>query len=92
MGDRSDRAIRAGDRSDRATRIDLSSALPAVRSLAANRNRVPRSAKSLGRPRVAQHQPWELSVAQCHRVEAVQQAVAEVLRLDIAEPCWAPER
>lgn len=77
-------------KSDRARRTDLNNAPAAVRSLAANRNRGRRSAKSMGTPRVVQHQPWEPLAAPHHTAE-LQRAVAQLLRLGTAEPPSAPE-
>ena len=84
------RATQGEGKSDRARRTDLNNALAAVRSLAANRNRARRSAKSVDTPRVAQHQPWEQLAAQHHTTE-LQRAVAELLRLGTAEPPSALE-
>jgi hypothetical protein len=85
-----DRATRVEGTSDQATRTDQSSALGEVRSLAANRNHAPRSAKSVGTLRVAQYQPWEPLAVRRH-TGRVQRAGAERLRLGTAEPP-APER
>ena len=87
-----DRVVRAEGTFHRATRIDLSSALPAVCSLAANCNHVLRSAKSAGTLRAAEHQPSEILAVQRPTPEAERRAAVEVLCLDTAEPCWAPER
>jgi len=87
-----DRVDRAEGTSHRAARTDLSNAPAAARSSVANRNRVLRSAKSAGTLRAAGHQPSEKLAAQRPTPEAERRAAAEVLRLDTAEPCWAPER
>lgn len=82
---------------DRATRregtpdTDLSNALAAVRNLAANRNRAPRSARSVGTQRVARYPPGELLAVRCHTGEP-QPAGAELLRYCTAETPLAPER
>src|SRR5437588_10092905 len=86
-----DRATRGEGRPHRETHTDLSNALAAVRSLPANRNRAPRSARSVGTQRVARHPPGELLAVQCRTGEP-RPAGAELLRYCTAETPLAPER